>query len=120
MSKYDVAYVFTKKGNLLPYFKTDKVLMRYNEHVPKAVEIRDYYAEQREIRLVASFRWENIQVSTPRGFIRKHVCYCRIKCPVNPLPVKGEFEVPSIDVLISFLSNNGWIFQEKLHSHFLE
>lgn len=118
MSKYDVAYVFTKKGNLSAYLNTNKLYERYNCKVSESAKA--FYAKEREIRLVASFRWENIQVSTPIGFKRRPICYCRIKCPVNPLPVKGEFEVPSIDVLINFLSNNGWIFQEKLHSHYLE
>lgn len=41
--------------------------------------------------------------------------YCRIKCPINPLPVKGWFETPSINVLKEFLSENGWNFLMAQH-----
>lgn len=40
--------------------------------------------------------------------------YVSIKCPINPLPVKGWFETPSINVLKKSLEAFGW---EHLITH---
>ena len=34
--------------------------------------------------------------------------HCRIKCPANPLPVKGEFLAPGLEPVLRFLSRDGW------------
>lgn len=103
-SKYTLACIYTKKGDLLPYLNTGKVL---NENHPspqtQADAMHRYYAQEREIQLIALFRWEGSK------------CFCKIKCPVNPLPIKGEFEAASMDVLDKFLKANGWSYKQKFY-----
>lgn len=105
-SKYTMVYIYTKKGNLLPYI-TGKMMRTV--HTPEeSKRLCDYYAKEREIQLIALFRWKNGKV------------FCKIKCPINPLPVKGEFEVPSTGVLADFLVKEGWSFKQKIYPHMFE
>ena len=112
--KYDRVLVFTKKGNLLKYLRTDKVT-RQNSNLCQE-NVRNYYAQEREIQLVASLRWEDFPASTRNGIVQMSKCFCRIKCPINPLPVKGEFELPSLDSLKEFLKANGWVLKHDMYS----
>lgn len=105
--KYTMAYIYTKKGNLIPYI-TGKVSSRPISSQAEADRILDYYKKEREIQLIALFRWEGSK------------CFCKIKCPVNPLPVKGEFEVPSTGPLFAFLKANGWSFKQKFYPRMFE
>lgn len=114
--KYDYVLVFTKKGNLLDYMNTDKG-SRIIANVKKA---KEYYGQERNIQLVASVRWEEFPVSTRKGIVQMPKCFCRIKCPVNPIPVKGEFELPSMESLLTFLKANGWEMKYKMNSNFFE
>lgn len=100
-SKYAFAWIYTKRTNLSK-FLTDTVMM---QRVPngKVEAWREFYATERDVQLIATFRFE------------KGKCICRIKCPINPLPVKGEFAVPSCEALANFLKANGWTFKEKLY-----
>lgn len=101
---YDIAYIFTKKGNLLPYYEGKVV--RENESV------RQYFARERELQLVLLVRFDKTS-----NRIRT---MCRIKCPVNPLPIKGEFEVVSASLMVEFLTNNGWQWKDKIHRSLFE
>ena len=109
---YDRVLIFTKKGNLMDYMCTDKV----SRNIPNVEKAKEYYGHQREIQLVARLRWENFPVSTSKGIIQIPKCFCNIKCPVNPLPVKGEFELPSIVSLCAFLKANGWELRQDITS----
>ena len=104
--KYDRVLIFTKKGNLMQYLCTDKVSRTYSN--ANAEGLRQYYGQEREIQLIARIRWE---ATENRG---KDKCFCSIKCPVNPLPVKGEFELPSLDSLRMFLNANGWALKQDM------
>lgn len=107
MAKYEKAVIFTKKGNLHDYFYTDKIC--YGRFQAKPSESwKAWYEAEREIQLIALFRHEG----------RKYLC--RIKCPVNPLPVKGEFELPSYSALYSFLKANGWEYKKTLYPGMFE
>lgn len=99
--KYTMVCIYTKKGNLLPYF-TATVRDKSNISLETLMRIEECYAAVREIQLIAMFRWEQGK------------CFCKIKCPVNPLPVKGEFECPSIFAIDKFLKANGWTFKQKV------
>ena len=110
--KYDRVLIFTKKGNLMQYLCTDKVSHTYSN--ANADGLRQYYGQEREIQLIACLRWEDFPVSTRKGIVQMPKCFCRIKCPVNPLPVKGEFELPSLDSLRSFLKANGWTLKQDV------
>lgn len=95
--KYSLAYLYQKKGNLAPWYMTQQAAKgNYSKQVPK------YYMVEREINLVVFVRYEN------------HHCYCCVKCPVNPLPIKGEFEAFSLAELSRFLKTLGWDFKEKI------
>lgn len=108
MAKYSYVCIHTKKGTLLPYL-TGKVLCEQNINTRERMEAaHKHYSREREIELVAMFRWENGKI------------FCKIKCPVNPLPVKGEFEVPSIGLLCNFLKENGWSFKQEVYPRMFE
>ena len=101
--KYPMVYIYTKKGNLLSYM-TGKVMGEMHiKDQATSDRIHEYYKREREIQLIAMFRWEGSK------------CFCKIKCPVNPLPVKGEFEIPSIGVVEGFLRKEGWAFKQKFY-----
>lgn len=112
--KYDRILIFTKKGNLLKYLQTEKVAGMFSNH--NSENTLRYYGEEREIQLIACLRWENFPVSTSKGIKQMPKCFCKIKCPVNPLPVKGEFELPSVNALYLFLKADGWELKQNIHS----
>ena len=104
--KYDRVLIYTKKGNLMQYLNTGKVSRTFSN--ANADSLRQYYGQEREIQLIARIRWES------------NKCFCSIKCPINPLPVKGEFEVPSYSVVERYLRNNGWQFKQKIYPRMFE
>lgn len=112
--QYNTVLIFTKKGNLLKFLQTDRIAGRFSN--PNSENVQQHYGKEREIQLIACIRWEEFQVSTSKGYRQVSKCFCKIKCPVNPLPVKGEFEIPSIEVLHSFLKADGWELKQKIHS----
>lgn len=67
----------------------------------------EYYTKMQEVRLVVTER------ITTDGRI-----FCRINCPINPLPVKGEFEIPSWSALKRFLVSQGWKQYEVITDRF--
>ena len=104
MAKYTMVYIYTKKGNLMEYFYA---MQRKCDNPAAAESLRKMYEAEREIQLIAMFRWEH------SGMGIKH--FCKIKCPVNPMPVKGEFEIPSVGALIDFLKKNGWNYKRAIY-----
>lgn len=88
--KYSYVVIYVKRTNLLAFYDHDPS----NQH-PTERE-RERYAKERPVRLVMSVRHDNNRA------------FCRIKCPINPLPVKGEFEVPNMAVIQRFLEREGW------------
>lgn len=94
--KYQFAYIFTKQGNLLPWL--------YSQRTYPSKQAEEVYGREREIQLILLIRYESGRL------------YCRIKCPVNPLPVKGEFEIPSLSAIYEFLNRNGWKRKQSFHS----
>lgn len=111
---YDRVLIYTKKGNLLGYLHTEKVRKENAGYANSSVKA--YYEEEREIQLIACLRWEDFPVSTRNGIVQVPKCFCKIKCPVNPLPVKGEFELPSLDSLRGFLKTNGWTLKQDVRA----
>ena len=94
MTNYDLCFVFKKfGGNLLEYYEhSDREFRSYQ---------REYYSRLRDIRLILLVRYER------NGNGNKNV-FCKIHCPINPLPVKGEFETPSLGTIRKFLREQGW------------
>ena len=107
MSKYSMISIYKKKENLNDFLYTNKIA-REQFKGKLTLETKTYYGKEREIELIAKFRFENNKT------------FCKINCPINPLPVKGEFEVVSISVLNCFLRANGWERQESLFSDMFE
>lgn len=106
-TKYTCAIIFTKRGNLNAYLNTDKVsYQRFSGKVSETY--KEYCAREREIQLILLTRYDG----------DKHIC--RIKCPVSPLPVKGEFEVPSFPAIERYLVANGWTFKQKIYPRMFE
>lgn len=105
MTKYTSVLIYTKKGNLMEYFEGKASNCPSKVHYERA---REYYAREREIQLIALFRYEGTK------------CFCKIKCPINPLPTKGEFECVSIGVVDHWLKGDGWSFKQKIYPRMFE
>ena len=87
---YHQAIIFTKRDNLVKYFWGKPALSN-----------QEYYAREREIQLILLVRFENGK------------CICRIKCPINPLPIKGEFQCVSTSEMSKLLTSIGWTYKAK-------
>ena len=114
MPKYDSAIIFTKRGNLHDYLYTDRVL--YDRYQGREISSRhkEYFEQEREIQLILLTRVIPANGPYPARY------FCKIKCPVNPLPVKEEFEVPSFKAIVRFLNDNGWSKKQSFSSRMFE
>ena len=90
---YHQEIIFTKRDNLVKYFWGKPALSN-----------QEYYAREREIQLILLVRFENGK------------CICRIRCPINPLPIKGEFQCVSTSEMSKLLASMGWKYKEKIYS----
>lgn len=81
--------VFEKKTSLLDFY----------EHSGKARSecAKRFYGEERTVTLALTIA-RNDQGNK----------IAKINCPINPLPVKGWFEIPSTEAIFSFLAKEGW------------
>lgn len=93
--KYHTVYRFTKRDNLLSWYEDRPDI----NHTPS---IREYYAREREIQLTLLVRHEEGK------------CICRIKCPINPLPIKGEFNATSAADVTRLLTSLGWRYKDTI------
>jgi hypothetical protein len=106
MTKYSNITIFTKAGTLTPY-------LEHAKHIKNVTELgRKYYEKEREIQLILATRWD----STAK---RKRLMG-KISCPVNPLPVRGEFEIASYNAMCEFLMSQGWTLKETISNHWFE
>ena len=98
---YHTAIIYTKRDNMSKWLNS-----RYSKFrdAQEAARIRAEYATEREIQLILLVRHEEGK------------CICRIKCPINPLPIKGEFQCVSTSEMTRLLSSMGWTYKEKVHS----
>lgn len=110
MAKYQQVYIFTKRTNMMS-FMTSKTTQHISSR-EAYTRCCEYYAKEKDVQLICMFRWERTTKGTK--------IFCKIKCPINPLPVKGEFEVPSIPAIEAFLITNGWRFKQKIYPNMLE
>lgn len=92
---YDRVIFFAKQDNLLEWYGST------SQHAKSIEE----YAETRRVQLILLVRYEKGRI------------YAKIKCPINPLPVRGEFEIPSVAAITDFLINNGWMPKEDMNLH---
>ena len=104
---YDQAVIYTKRDNLSKWFDINGYQYAQGgnmEYSDKYQRMRAVYATEREIQLILLVRHENGKT------------ICRIKCPINPLPIKGEFQCVSTSEMTKLLASMGWKYKEKIHS----
>lgn len=98
---YTSAILFTKHTNLMPYFE-----VKYADQIDacsKSVgfnQLKHHYSTDRDVRLILMIRLDD------SGRV-----YCKIKCPINPLPIREEFVAASFNAVMKFLQDNGWTMQ---------
>lgn len=97
---YGMAIIFTKRDNLLKWFSANDGFWALGTNAYQRA--RAEYATEREIQLILLVRYEEGKL------------ICRIKCPINPLPIKGEFEAPTVGAVSHTLETMGWTYKEKL------
>lgn len=88
--------------------RTDLMEFRRGMDPDKVFAPEEYYSKKQDVHLVVTER------ITSDGHI-----FVRINCPINPLPVKGEFEIPNWGALKRFLTSQGWKQHEVITSRFL-
>ena len=98
--QYSRAFIFNKNTDLLPYFYAHYNDCKINDE--QYLRIKSTYERERFVQLILLIRYEGNKT------------IARIKCPINPMPVKGEFEVSSMNSLFHFMSQNGWVHRETL------
>lgn len=108
-TNYSGACIYTKRTNLVQWFNSNcKTTTNHPIGSLEYNRMREYYERVRNIQLILLYRYSGDK------------CYCRIKCPINPLPIRGEFEAASISAVDGFLKNNGWVFERKIPFSFLK
>lgn len=98
---YNQAVIYTKRDNLLKWLDIHYPKFR---DAKEAARIRAEYVTEREIQLILLVRCEEGKT------------ICRIRCPINPLPIKGEFQCVSTSEMTDLLASMGWKYKKKIHS----
>lgn len=109
---YHTAIIYTKHDNLLKWFDVNVTRCDTDDYR----RLRDHFAQDREVQLILLVRHEDIRI----GDTIKSKCICRIKCPINPLPIRGEFECVSTGEMTKLLASIGWKYKRKVHSSMFE
>ena len=101
---YHTAIIYTKHTNLMPWLQRNYTNFCTHGTTEQALRIREMYSKDRDVQLILLVRHEDGK------------CICRIKCPINPLPIKGEFQCVSTGEMSKLLKSMGWTYKEKVHS----
>lgn len=101
---YHTAIIYTKHTNLMPWLQSNYPKFGTHGIAEQAQLIRERYSKDRDVQLILLVRHEDGK------------CICRIKCPINPLPIKGEFQCVSTGEMSKLLKSMGWTYKEKIHS----
>ena len=109
-SIYPYAIHFTKMDTLKEYASTDKF---YDARGNVTQATKEHYDTPQIISLTVSYRWDSSREHGRR-------LMCRINCPISPLPVKGEFQAPSLKALRKFLIKAGWTLQGTVETRLFE
>ena len=99
---YHTAIIYTKHTNLMPWLHSNYPKFGTHGTTEQAQRIREYYSKDRDVQLILLVRHEDGK------------CICRIKCPINPLPIKGEFQCVSTSEMTKLLTSMGWKYKEKI------
>lgn len=109
MSKYHHIIRFEKETDLLPWLYANADRFAESDGTISQ-RIKDYYAQKRNVSLILLVRYDN----------EEGKLFCKVKCPVNPLPVCGEFAVPNMNAILGWLKANGWEKKESYHHTMFE
>ena len=101
---YHTAIIYTKHTNLMPWLHSRYEMFGTHGTTEQAQRIHEMYSKDRDVQLILLVRHEEGK------------CICRIKCPINPLPIKGEFQCVSTSKMTWLLASMGWTYKEKVHS----
>ena len=101
---YHTAIIYTKRTNLMPWLQSNYERFGTHGTTEQAQRIHEMYSKDRDVQLILLVRHEEGK------------CICRIKCPINPLPIKGEFQCVSTSKMTWLLASMGWTYKEKVHS----
>ena len=101
---YHTAIIYTKHTNLMPWLQSRYEMFGTHGTTEQAQRMREMYSKDRDVQLILLVRYEEGK------------CICRIKCPINPLPIKGEFQCVSTSKMTWLLASMGWTYKEKVHS----
>ena len=101
---YHTAIIYTKHTNLMPWLQSNYTKFSTHGTTEEVQCIRAAYEKDRDVQLILLVRHEDGK------------CICRIKCPINPLPIKGEFQCVSTGEMSKLLKSMGWTYKEKVHS----
>ena len=100
---YHTAIIYTKHTNLMPWLQSNYTKFGTHSTTEQVLRIREMYSKDRDVQLILLVRHEDGK------------CICRIKCPINPLPIKGEFQCVSTGEMSKLLKSMGWTYKEKVH-----
>ena len=101
---YHTAIIYTKHTNLMPWLQSRYEMFGTHGTTEQAQRIYEMYSKDRDVQLILLVRHEEGK------------CICRIKCPINPLPIKGEFQCVSTSKMTWLLASMGWTYKEKIYS----
>lgn len=101
---YHTAIIYTKHTNLMPWLQSNYTKFGTHSTTEQVQSVRAAYEKDRDVQLILLVRHEDDK------------CICRIKCPINPLPIKGEFQCVSTGEMSKLLKSMGWTYKEKVHS----
>ena len=103
-STYHTAIIYTKHTDLMPWLQSNYTKFGTPDTAEQVQRIREMYSKDRDVQLILLVRHEDGK------------CICRIKCPINPLPIRGEFQCVSTGEMTKLLKSMGWTYKEKVHS----
>ena len=107
-TNYTGAIIFTKFTNLSPWFES-----KYGSEFGSGStslgfnQLKHSYSREREVQLILLYRYD-------RGADNMMHTLCKIKCPINPLPIKGEFETVSLAQITKCIEKEGWTVKQKM------
>lgn len=98
--KVNKIMVFEKNANLLPYYQG----MLAAGKIHNMGDAPDHFTKERRVTLILAF-----------GFDKGGNPVASIKCPINPLPTRGEFQYISKSAVINSLLSAGWKSVDNIH-----
>lgn len=106
-TNYTSAIIFTKHTDMMSWFegKYHNAPSDYASSVGFN-QFKDGCSKPRDVQLILLMRYERTTSGTR--------ILCKIKCPINPLPIRGEFEVAHLHRLTQLLEREGWKMERKV------